>query len=389
MCHLHVFVLTLFDCSTFLSLLTIFSLIILSFLLPINFIFQDMWWTNSLCTVAHEDLGTLAEYDPLTGYDPNEYHITEATEPYIQESSVENGSPTDVEYDDATIGKALSSPLFTQEGKDDACRGRANHSQEEGLSSNLSSFVSHDRTGRPVVKPFDSQISSVRETPSHSTESEQISILLDRQREQILADCQAEIRKHEFQVDYDRRSKRKIYRAHQGDERLRRDQQLLHEQLLKQNWDLREAHEKSHNEMEELKRFQGSTFDTIAKRKLVEDRDTILELTGKIQELQNEINGINDSRDFRDAESVRSGQSHVTSQPVFFSPHPDPGGMVSRSLGMPEHQKWAAKYLGHTWYIWKRFCKSNSVFFSTLSARVESMEFSHVGTNSLITGGEE
>ena len=87
--------------------------------------------------------------------------------------------------------------------------------------------------------------------------------------------------------------------------------------------------------MEELKRFQGSTFDTIARRKLVEDRDTILELTGKIQELQNEINCMNDSRDFQDAESVRSGQSHVTSQPLFFPPHPDPGGMLSRSLGMP------------------------------------------------------
>ena len=65
-----------------------------------------------------------------------------------------------------------------------------------------------------------------------------------------------------------------INRAYQGDERLRRDQQLLHEQLFEQNWDLREAHEKSLNEMEELKRFQSSTFDTIARRKLVEDRDT-------------------------------------------------------------------------------------------------------------------
>ena len=62
-------------------------------------------------------------------------------------------------------------------------------------------------------------------------------------------------------------------------------------------------------EMEELKRFQGSTFDTIARRKLVEDRDTILELTGKIQESQNEFNCMNDSRDFQDAESIRSGQS--------------------------------------------------------------------------------
>ena len=106
----------------------------------------------------------------------------------------------------------------------------------------------------------------------------------------------------------------------QGDEQLRRDQQLLHEQVLAQNWDLREAHERSLSEMEELKRFQGSTFDTIARRTRVEDRETILELTGKIQELQNETNCMNDSRDFQDAEPVRSGQHHVTSQPVFF-PH--------------------------------------------------------------------
>ena len=132
-----------------------------------------------------------------------------------------------------------------------------------------------------------------------NSESEQIWTLLDRQREQILADCQAEIRKHELQADYDRRSIQKLnetiesqqeelHRA-QAEERRRQDHPLLHEQLLKQSWDLREAHEKSLNEMEELKRFQGSTFDTIARRRLVEDQDTILELTGKIQELQNEI----------------------------------------------------------------------------------------------------
>ena len=67
-----------------------------------------------------------------------------------------------------------------------------------------------------------------------------------------------------------------IYRAHQGDERRRRHQQLLDEQLLKQTWHLRQLHEKSLNEMTELKRFQGSTFDTIARIRLVEDQDTIL-----------------------------------------------------------------------------------------------------------------
>ena len=74
-----------------------------------------MWWTNSLCNFFNEDLGTLAEYDPLTGYEPNDYHISAATEPYIQESSGENGSLNELEHDDVTIGKSLSSPLFTQE----------------------------------------------------------------------------------------------------------------------------------------------------------------------------------------------------------------------------------------------------------------------------------
>ena len=171
------------------------------------------------------------------------------------------------------------------------------HSEGESLSSCLSSSsMSHDRTEKPVVCR-DAIHAQGHEIQRQNSEREQIRTLLDRQREQILANCQAEIRKHEFQADYDRRSIQKLnetiesqqeelHRAHQGDERRRQDHQLLHEQLLKQNWDLREAHEKSLSEMEVLKRFQGSTFDTIARRRLVEDLDTILELTAKTQELQ-------------------------------------------------------------------------------------------------------
>ena len=44
-----------------------------------------------------------------------------------------------------------------------------------------------------------------------------------------------------------------INRALAGDEQFRRDQQLLHEQLLERNRELCEAHMKSLNEMEELK----------------------------------------------------------------------------------------------------------------------------------------
>ena len=48
---------------------------------------------------------------------------------------------------------------------------------------------------------------------------------------------------------------------------------------------------------------------------------------------------MNDSKDFQDAESVRSGHSHVTSQPVFFPSHPVLGGMLSRSVGMPSRRE--------------------------------------------------
>ena len=60
--------------------------------------------------------------------------------------------------------------------------------------------------------------------------------------------------------------------------------------------------------MKELKGCQGSAFGVLSRIQLIENRDTILEFTAEIQELQNENNCMNDTRDFQDAESVRSGQ---------------------------------------------------------------------------------
>ena len=106
-------------------------------------------------------------------------------------------------------------------------------------------------------------------------------------KEQILAECQAEINRHEFQAAYDRRSLPKLgeivesqqeeLHCARAEEVQQRDQQLLQGQLLQQNLELYEAHQKSLTEMEELKKFQSSTFDTVARRRLVEDHDTILE----------------------------------------------------------------------------------------------------------------
>ena len=137
-----------------------------------------------------------------------------------------------------------------------------------------------------------------------------------------------------------------------GDEQSRRDQLLLQEQLSEQNRDLRETRIKSLlHEMEELKRVQELRIDKFSRRRLIENQDTISELTARIQELQNEVNCMNDPRDFKDAESVRSGLSHVPSQPALFPPYRDPGGLLSRSDKPPD--------------IWNTHGKSGNVFVNS------------------------
>ena len=91
--------------------------------------------------------------------------------------------------------------------------------------------------------------------------------------------------------------------------------------------------------MEELRKFQSSAFDTKARRTFIEDQNTILELSGRVQELQNEVNCMKDSKDFQDAESIRSGNSHVTSRPVSFPPHPILEGMLRHSFVTPSRRE--------------------------------------------------
>ena len=130
--------------------------------------------------------------------------------------------------------------------------------------------------------------------------------------------------------------------------------------------DFREAHQQSLTEMEELRKFQSSTFDTIARRKLIEDQNAILELSGRVQEVQHEENCMNDFEDFQDAESVRSGNSHVTSRPVSFSFRTILEGMLRHSL---------------------RRAAEN--FISTLSSRIESVEFVNRRAAPFVHSGEK
>ena len=141
-----------------------------------------MSWTTTTRT-AVEELGHPDFKNSSTGYEPNDHFITEAYVEFTQESVTEQRFPEDFDYDDITIGQTLLN----------ACRRRADHSEGDGLSSGLSSSsMSHDRTVRPVVDQDKSHESGYK-IQRQNSENEQIRTLLDRQREQILANSQAEI----------------------------------------------------------------------------------------------------------------------------------------------------------------------------------------------------
>ena len=156
----------------------------------------------------------------------------------------------------------------------------------------------------------------------HRSSEAQIGTLLDEQKVKVLAKCQAIISQHEFQAA-----------------RAEEEQRLLQGRLWQQKLEFREAHQRSLTEMEELRKFQCSAFDTMARRKFIEDQNNFLELSGRVQELQNEVNCMNDSKDFQDAGSIRSGNSHVTSRPVSFPPHPVPEGMLRHSFITPSRKE--------------------------------------------------
>ena len=135
---------------------------------------------DHLCTSPNEESGPLANNAPFTVYEPNffdDFHYSETTDIFLQARDTEPSYLHDVEISDYTIGRALSSPPFTQEREEPASRGQAYHSPEESLLSSQSMSVGH-RTGRLVADQFDSINSNVRENPRRSSEHEQIRILL-------------------------------------------------------------------------------------------------------------------------------------------------------------------------------------------------------------------
>ena len=285
-----------------------------------------------LCHSADKRSNDAYDVSPsLTGYEPNYMAFSELNDSSGSFSYITPSSNQDM--DDVTLGKLLT----------EAHRGQADYCEPEGVSVSQSSSVVFDRAGKParernvdqslvfgVRNPYSAH-SKFSENPrtekvvdrsgkpeERNSSNAQIRNLLEEQRQMIIEEYREKVGHHELH-------------AAQAEE----ERRLLQGHLWRQQLELREVHQQSLTEMKELRKFQKSTFDTMARRKLIEDQNTILELSGRVQELQNEVNCMKDSKGFQDAESVRSGNSHVTSQPVSFPPHPIPGGLLRQGFVSP------------------------------------------------------
>ena len=111
--------------------------------------------------------------------------------------------------------------------------------------------------------------------------------MLDEQRRTIIAEYSERVLHHE------------LFAA-----QAEQDRKILQEELLRQQQDFREVHQQDLMKQKELQKFQNSIFDEFAQKKFIEDQKIFMELSGRLQELQNEVNCMKDSRDFRDAESI-------------------------------------------------------------------------------------
>ena len=91
----------------------------------------------------------------------------------------------------------------------------------------------------------------------------------------------------------------------------------------------------------------------------------------------------------QDAESVRSGNSFVSSRPVSFPLHPIPEGMLRHSFMVPSRREGPPSIWDTHGLSGNVFYKSSCVLFSTLSAGIESMEFRKIRAASLVHSGEK
>ena len=273
---------------------------------------------DPLCDSSFGSMVSLDYVTPDTGYEPkdmelvdtNERNLATSSDIYFQNALEDTASLINPDIDDDELAEFLAvvvdrtgQPVEVRSNNDQFCCDVRN------LKSAQSQFPLVTQPKRMINQTG----GSVEERIAEERESSnaQIRTMLDEQRRTIIADYGEKVLHDELL-------------AAQAEQ----NRKILQEELLRRQQDFREVHQQDLMKMKELQEFQNSTFDEFTKQKFIEDQEIIMELSGRLQELQNEVNCMNDSKDFQDAESIRSGNSHVTSQPGVFPKHPPFEGLL-------------------------------------------------------------
>ena len=243
--------------------------------------------------------------------DPDELNLATSSDIYFQNALDDTASfPNVPDVDDNELAEFLA-VVVDRTGK--TVEVRSNKDQFSCDIRNLKSAQSQFPSVTQPKKMISQTGGSVQERIAEERESSNVQIrtMLDEQRRTIIAEYGEKVLHHELL-------------AAQAEQ----DRKILQEELLRQQQDFREVHQQDFMKQKELQKFQNSTFDELTQKKFIEDQKTIMELSGR---LQNEVHCMNDSKDFQDAESICSGNSHVTSPPGLFPKHHPFQGMLRPS----------------------------------------------------------
>ena len=229
--------------------------------------------------------------------DTNERILATSSDIYFQHILDDTASfPNNPDIDDNQLAEFFA-VVVDSTGK--PVEMRSNNDQFPCDIRNVKSAQSQFPLVTQPKRMIDQTGGSVEERIAEERESSnaQIRTMLDEQRRTIIAEYGEKVLHHELlaaQAEHDRK--------------------ILQDELLRQQQDFREVHQQDLMKHQELQKFQNSAFDEFSQKKF-EDQKIMMELSGRLQELQNEVNFMNDSKDFMDAESICSGNPHVTSPP--------------------------------------------------------------------------
>ena len=311
--HAHLFLSVLFTPSLYFFLKSFFHLFLIPAMVPDENSMEDPLCNSSFGSTVSVDYVT-----PDTGYEPkdmepadtNELNLATSSDIHFQNTLEDTASFPNPDIDDDELAEFLAvvvdrtgQPVEVSSNSDHfSCDVRNMKSAQSQFPLVTQPKRMINQTGRSVEE----RIAEKRESSSA-----QIRTMLNEQRRTIIAEYDEKVLHHEFLAAQAEQNRR-----------------ILQEELLRQQQDFREVLQQDLMKMKELQKFQNSTFDEFTKQKFIEDQKIIMELSGRLQELQNEVNCMNDSKDFQDAESIRSGNSHVTSPPGLFPRHPPFQGML-------------------------------------------------------------